>query len=166
MHTPHRQTPDTPRWQRIAIHLVVALLVVGAGVALNMLDPTLAFAQQGGGADPFAEAETKFSTFLGRLRFWVWGVSAMGLAFYVIAYGGQALWPSWYGSMRDFLRNGAVLIVIFNVVFAFLVDQAKGTNKGSFVIILPYLLWHLYAAHKTTLAAEDADTEGTERTEV
>ena len=160
MHAPHRQTPDTPRWRRVAIHLAVALLVVGAGVAFNILFPTLAFAQGGGEADPFAEAEVKFTNFLDRMQFWVWGVSAMGLAFYVIAYGGQALWPSWYGSMRDFLRNGAVLIVIFNVVFAFLREQGGGGKKaGSFVIILPYLLWHLYAAHKSEQAILVAESE-------
>ena len=139
------------------MHLLVALLVVAAGVGWGMLAPSLAFAQQGG-PDPFVEAETKFSTFLERLKFWVWGVSAMGLAFYVIAYGGQALWPSWYGSMRDFLRTGAILIVVFNVVFAFLVGQATNAHKpaGSVVIVLPYLLWQLRAARLAAAPPESA----------
>jgi hypothetical protein len=133
-----RRHTQAINWRRLGLHLLVALLVISAGVAWGMVAPSLALAQQGG-PDPFAEAETKFDAFLKRLRFWVWGVSAMGLAFYVIAYGGQALWPSWYGSMRDFLRTGAVLIVLFNVVFAFLLNQAT-QEKGSVVIVLPYLL--------------------------
>lgn len=144
-------------WRRIGLHLLVALLVIAAGVAWGMLAPSLAFAQQGG-EDPFVEAESKFSNFLTRLKFWVWGVSAMGLAFYVIAYGGQALWPSWYASMRDFLRTGAILIVVFNVVFAFLVGQATAAKgaTGSVVIVLPYLLWRLRATHLAVAPPEAA----------
>ena len=149
----HASSPQTAGrnngidWRRLGMHLAVALLVIGAGVAFTLLFPSLALAQNE--VDPFAEAETKFGNFLRRLKFWVWGVSAMGLAFYVIAYGGQALWPSWYGSMRDFLRTGAVLIVVFNVVFAFLVTQADQAQKSpASIVLVPHLFWYLQATYR------------------
>ena len=131
-HTQQRASVD---WRGIGMRVGVALLALAAGVALNMLLPGLAFAQDG---DPFAGAEDGFLKILNRLKFWVWGVSALGLAFYVIAFGGQSLWPAWYGSMRDFLRTGALLLVVFNVVFAFLLSQATSA-KGAIVLLLPYL---------------------------
>ncbi len=128
-------------WRGLGLRLGVIALVIGAGVALNMLFPGHAFAQQ----DPFAGAEDGFLKILNRLKFWVWGFSALGLAFYVIAFGGQSLWPQFYGSMRDFLRTGALLLVVFNVVFGFLLSQATSA-KGGFVVVLPFLIWRLRVA--------------------
>ena len=88
MHGSHHKV--SVNWRRIGAQLGVALLAVGAGIALNILLPGLAFAQ---GDDPFAGAEDGFLKVLSRLKFWVWGFSALGLAFYVIAFGGQSLWP-------------------------------------------------------------------------
>lgn len=144
MHRSHHSTSIT--WRRIGAQLAVALLVAGAGIALNMLVPGLAFAQ---GDDPFAGAEDGFLKVLNRLKFWVWGFSALGLAFYVIAFGGQSLWPSWYSSMRDFLKTGAILLVLFNVVFTFLLSQATSAKgaSGGVVIVLPYLVWRMRAGY-------------------
>jgi len=136
----------TINWRRIGTQLAVVLLVIAAGIALSMMLPGLAFAQ---GDDPFAGAEDGFLKVLNRMKFWVWGFSALGLAFYVIAFGGQSLWPSWYSSMRDFLKTGAILLVLFNIVFTFLLSQATSAKgaSGGIVIMLPYLIWRMRARY-------------------
>jgi hypothetical protein len=58
------------------------------------------------------------------MRFWVWIAAGLGFCTYLLAYFAQGIVPSFFQQYRDYLRNGALLMVAFGVVIQFIITQA------------------------------------------
>jgi hypothetical protein len=88
--------------------------------------PYLAFAQDGDGGNPFADATARSgaTAILTSMRFWVWIAAGLGFCTYLLAYFAQGIVPSFFQQYRDYLRNGALLMVAFGVVIQFIIGQA------------------------------------------
>jgi hypothetical protein len=112
----------------VALTARLCLIAVIAG-AMLLLTPHFALAQQGGGgsgSNPFADSGARSTALdvLQSLRFWVWIAAGVGFCSYLLAYFAQGIVPSFFQQYRDYLRNGALLMVAFGVVIQFIVSQA------------------------------------------
>ena len=117
---------------RFALAFRVCIIVLLACMLTLISSPTFAFAQQGGGdggGNPFADAGARSTAvdFLRSLRFWVWIAGGFGFCLFAIAYFIQGIFPSFYQQFRDFLRYGAMLLVVFGFVLTFIISQASGS---------------------------------------
>ncbi len=93
--------------------------------------PQLTFAQDG---NPFTNAEAQ-SGALGLIKslvFWCWIACGIGVLLWVMAYFAQPILPQFYNQLRDYLRNGVLIMLLLNIVVSFILAQAEGAqNVGS-----------------------------------
>ena len=113
---------------RFALAFRVCLVVLAVGALALVNSPHVAFAQEGGG-NPFADAGARNTAVevLKSTRFWVWIAAGLGFVSYLLAYFAQGIVPSFFQQYRDYLRNGALLMVAFGVVIQFIISQANGS---------------------------------------
>ena len=113
---------------RFALAFRICVVVLLAGVLTLVSNPAFAFAQEGG-SNPFADAGARSTavSVLTSLRFWVWIAAGLGFCSYLLAYFAQGIVPSFFQQYRDYLRNGALLMVAFGVVIQFIISQASGS---------------------------------------
>ncbi len=123
--TPISRAFENPRFA-LAFRIGVVVLLAGALTLLS--NPQFAFAQDGG-SNPFADAGARSTAVevLKSTRFWVWIAAGLGFVSYLLAYFAQGIVPSFFQQYRDYLRNGALLMVAFGVVIQFIIAQANGS---------------------------------------
>jgi hypothetical protein len=114
---------------RFALAFRICVVMLLAGVLTLVSNPAFAFAQEGGGNNPFADAGARSTavSVLTSMRFWVWIAAGLGFCSYLLAYFAQGIVPSFFQQYRDYLRNGALLMVAFGVVIQFIISQASGS---------------------------------------
>ena len=112
---------------RFALAFRICVIVLLAGVLTLVSNPAFAFAQEG--TNPFADAGARSTavSVLTSMRFWVWIAAGLGFCSYLLAYFAQGIVPSFFQQYRDYLRNGALLMVAFGVVIQFIISQASGS---------------------------------------
>jgi len=93
--------------ERFALAFRICVVVLLAGVLTLVSSPAFAF--------------------LTSMRFWVWIAAGLGFCSYLLAYFAQGIVPSFFQQYRDYLRNGALLMVAFGVVIQFIISQASGS---------------------------------------
>jgi hypothetical protein len=110
----------------VALAFRIGVVMLLAGVLTLSSSPYLAFAQDGDGGNPFADATARSgaTAILTSMRFWVWIAAGLGFCTYLLAYFAQGIVPSFFQQYRDYLRNGALLMVAFGVVIQFIIGQA------------------------------------------
>ena len=110
---------------RVALAFRIGVVMLLAGVLTLISNPHFAFAQDGG-SNPFADstARSGATAILTSMRFWVWIAAGLGFCTYLLAYFAQGIVPSFFQQYRDYLRNGALLMVAFGVVIQFIITQA------------------------------------------
>jgi hypothetical protein len=111
---------------RVALAFRIGVVMLLAGVLTLISNPHFVFAQDGGGSNPFADstARSGATAILTSMRFWVWIAAGLGFCTYLLAYFAQGIVPSFFQQYRDYLRNGALLMVAFGVVIQFIIGQA------------------------------------------
>ena len=115
------------RWRR-ASRLVPLVLIVSL-----LLVPQLAFAQDGGPGNPFADAGAQDAA-LGLVKslvFWVWIACGIGALVWAAAYWFQSVIPDVYNQMRGMLRNGVLIMAGLNLVVSFIISQAEAARTSS-----------------------------------
>ncbi|HEX6293022.1 MAG TPA: hypothetical protein VFZ66_27815 [Herpetosiphonaceae bacterium] len=97
-----------------------------------LLMPRLAFAQDGGPGNPFADAGAQDAAlgFVRSLVFWVWIACGIGALVWAAAYWFQSVIPDVYNQMRGMLRNGVLIMAGLNLVVSFIISQAEAARDS------------------------------------
>ncbi|HEX6288246.1 MAG TPA: hypothetical protein VFZ66_03605 [Herpetosiphonaceae bacterium] len=97
-----------------------------------VLMPRLAFAQDGGPGNPFADADAQEAAldFVRSLVFWVWIACGIGALVWAAAYWFQSVIPDVYNQMRGMLRNGVLIMAGLNLVVSFIISQAEAARDS------------------------------------